>query len=183
MVGCIGAVAVATLLSSGIALSQQSVGPERLDRLFEQFDLDASGTLTVQEVRAAAAARFNALDLDGDGTVTTREREASRENRLKIRFSRADRDGSGTLDVEEMQEVAKLRARRRHARLDTDGDGVLSLDELLQGVGSFGAMRDFGPATLTLPDLEARMMALFREADANGDGIVTLREAMDGADR
>jgi len=40
-----------------------------------------------------------------------------------------------------------------------------------------------GPQAMTLPQLDARMMDLFRRADADGDGIVTLREAMDGAGR
>lgn len=181
--GFLGTIVVATLLSSGISMAQQQIGMDRLDRLFEQIDLDASGTLTVAEMRAAAAARFNALDLDGDGTVSQRERNESGGNRLAIRFKRADTDRNGTLDIHEMQEVAKQRAHRRLGRLDTDGDGVLSLEELQQGQRQFMSTAQSGMQAMTLPQLDARMMDLFRRADTDGDGIVTLREAMNGAGR
>ncbi len=180
LLGCIAAI---TLLAAGNTFAKQGNSAQRLDRLFEQIDLDASGTLTVQEIRAAAAARFNALDLNGDGKVTTGERNKSRDNRLKIRFDRADADKSGTLDISEMQEVAKQRARRRLARLDMNGDGMLSLDELQKGRSGRGPDSGFGSETLTLQELDAQMMAMFRDADANGDGIVTLQEATNGAGR
>ena len=179
--GILGCIAAITLFAAGNSFAEQPGSIERLDRLFEQIDLDASGTLTVQEMRAAAAARFNALDLDGDGKVTMSERHSSRDNRLKIRFDRADTDGSGTLDIGEMQEVAKQRARRRLARLDMNGDGMLSLDELQKGRRGQGNEAGFGAETLTLPKLDARMMAMFRNADADGDGVVTLQEATIGA--
>jgi len=181
--GFLGTIAVATLLSSGISIAQQGVGADRLDRLFQQIDLDASGTLTVQEMRAAAAARFNALDINGDGRVTPQERQNSRGNRLKIGFDRADRDRNGTLDINEMQEVAKQRAHRRLARLDTNGDGMLSLEELQQEQGAPRPSPEIGAQVMTLPQLDATMMAMFRRADADGNGIVTLQEAMNGSGR
>jgi len=181
--GFLGCIAAITLFAAGNALADQTGSVERLDRLFEQIDLDASGTLTVREMRAAAAARFDALDLDGDGQVTMSERRESRGNRLRIRFDRADTDRSGTLDLEEMQEVAKQRARRRLARLDMNGDGMLSLDELRKGRLGRESRPGFGSEILTLPELDARMMTMFRNADTDGDGIVTLREATRGAGR
>ena len=181
---CLLAGAVAAMLLPGAdALAQQGYGFLRLDRLFEQIDLDASGTLTAQEMRAAAAARFNALDLDGDGTVSLRERRESRDNRLRIRFDRADANRDGALDLDELEEVARQRARRRLLRLDADGNGMLSLEELQAIPFPYTPGPVAGGATLTLPELDARMMEMFRAADEDGDGIVTLREAMDGAGR
>ncbi len=179
--GFLGCMASLAMLVAGNAFAEQRGSENRLTKLFEQIDLDASGTLTVREMRDAAAARFNALDLNGDGRVTADERHQSRNNRLKIRFSRADADHNGMLDLHEMQEVAKQRARRRLARLDMNGDGMLSLDELQKGRHSNSPLAGSEPETLTLPMLDARMMTMFRNADADGDGIVTLREAMDGA--
>ena len=173
------AMMAAMALGGGNSFADQKVttgAPERLDRIFDQVDLDGSGTITVAEMRAAAAARFNALDIDGDGRVTAEERGESRDNRLGIRFRRADTDGNGALDRMEMEEVAKLRVRRRLARLDMDGDGMLSLDELREGQRRKRA-RIANVGVMTLPDLDARMMALFTRADANGDRVVTAEEA------
>ena len=176
----LGATAAALSLAATTAFAQQAA-VERLDRLFERIDLDASGTLTAVEVRAAAAARFGTLDLDGDGVVTWRERRESRRNRLEELFERADTNRDGLVDIEELQEMAKRRARRRLARLDADGNGMLSLDELQNGRFPYIAEADRG--VMTLADLEARMMALFSRADADRDGIVTLDEVSRGAER
>jgi Ca2+-binding EF-hand superfamily protein len=165
------------MLASQIALADQHDGQDRLDRMFDQIDLDASGTLTRDEMRRAAAARFNALDMNGDGRVEAQERRNSRGNRLAIRFDRADTDDSGTLDIHEMEAVAKLRARRRLARLDSSGDGVLSLDELRSGMQGSTQAGGAGPSSMTLADLDARMMVLFERADTDGNGVVTLQEA------
>ncbi len=168
------------LFASQIALADQHRGQngiDRLDRLFEQIDLDASGTLTKDEMRKAAATRFNALDMNGDGRVSADERGSSRSNRLSIRFKRADTDKNGTLDLAEMEAVAKMRAQRRLVRLDTDGDGALSLDELRSGMQRFRETEGVGLRSMTLADLDARMMAVFERADTNGDGIVTVQEA------
>jgi Ca2+-binding EF-hand superfamily protein len=165
------------MLASQVALADQQVGVERLDQLFDQIDLDASGTLTKDEMRRAAATRFNALDMNGDGRVSAEERANSRSNRLAIRFRRADTDGNGVLDIREIEEVAKMRARRRLARLDTSGDGMLSLDEMQTGMEERRRARSAGPRSMTLADLDARMMALFVRADVDGNGIVTLQEA------
>lgn len=180
----LGMITAGWLLSGGISFAQQSIGLDRLDRLFEQIDLDASGTLTVQEMRAAAAARFNALDMNGDGTVSRQERNESGSQRLSIGFKRADTDGNGTLDIHEMQEVAKQRTHRRMGRLDTDGDGMLSLQEVKRGQVPYSAGSGAaGPDSMTLPMLDAQMMALFQRADLDGNGIVTWHEAQSGANR
>ncbi len=181
--GFLGGIVVITALAGGIAFAQQGDTANRLDRLFEQIDLDASSTITVQEMRAAAAARFNALDINGDGIVSAEERRHSRGNRVKIRFDRADRDGSGFLDADEITEVAKLRAQRRLARLDRDGDGMLSLDEVQQGRLRHLSEPDTRTSAMTLPQLDAQMMTMFRNADRDSDGVVTLQEAIAGAGR
>lgn len=175
--------AVCALLAGGAGTARAQGGAERLDRLFSTIDRDASGTLTVQEMHAAAAARFRALDLDGDGTVHAHERQGSRDNRLRLSFENADRDGNGWLDAAELQEVARQRAARRFARLDTNRDGMLSLEELQRMPPPQGAAPAPGGTYLTLPQLDAQMMAMFYRADLDRNGIVTLQEAIAGSNR
>jgi len=180
--GFLGAMTAAFLLSGGIALAQGNGGAERIDRLFGQIDLDGSGTITIPEMRAAAAARFAALDRNGDGTVQRDERQTTREDRMRGRFLQADRDGNGMLDAAEMIAVAQQSARDRIERLDRNGDGMLSLEELERSRSTGGGARP-SSAGMTLRELDAQMMAMFRKADTNGDGIVTLREATEGSGR
>jgi len=180
--GFLGAVTAIFLLSGGFSLAQGQGGADRIDRLFGQIDLDGSGTITIPEMRAAAAVRFAALDRNGDGTVHRDERQTTRGDRMRDRFLQADRDGNGMLDAAEIIAVAQQSARDRIERLDSNGDGMLSLDELERGRSANGGT---GPSSagMTLRDLDAQMMAMFRRADRNGDGIVTLREAADGSGR
>lgn len=178
--GFLGGLAVAVALTGGGAGAQ---GTERLDQLFGQIDLNGDGTLTVREMRSAAAARFNALDVDGDGVVHSGERNGSRDSRLRLSFGQADRDGNGMLDAYEMQEVARQRANRRILQLDTNGDGMLSLQEMQRGEDAAAASGGTGTQALTLPALDAQMMMMFRQADRDANGIVTLNEAIAGAGR
>lgn len=176
--GFLNILALAALLSGGQAVAQQANGIERLDRLFGQIDRDGNGVLTLLEMQAAAAIRFNALDVDGDGMVYPQERAQSRENRLKIGFGRADRDGNGMLDAAEMHALARQQANRRIVQLDRNGDGMISLEEMHHGQGQPTTPPTNPTGVLTLEALDAQMMAMFHRADANGDGRVTRSEAM-----
>lgn len=78
-----------------------------------------------------------------------------------------DVDGDGTLSVEEIQAMKEAR-RARHeewiAQWDTDGDGVISEAERM---AARDALRD---------RIEDRRTNRFAEADADGDGCLTLAE-------
>jgi len=60
---------------------------------------------------------------------------------------------------------------------------MLSLEELQQEQGAPRPSPEIGAQVMTLPQLDATMMAMFRRADADGNGIVTLQEAMNGSGR
>ncbi len=134
-------------------------GPPRFgDRLFQAIDTDADGTLSPDELKAAAKS-LKKLDRDGDGSITRRE-AAPQQPQLLIRaktdrpeikrpnvvpvdrslaqarsflkqFDKRDADGDGRLSRKEAPE----RLREHFARIDTDGDGLIGKAELKKAVG------------------------------------------------
>lgn len=80
--------------------------------VFARIDRDASGTLTAQEVEAAAQERAAARtgggdpwsrDRNGDGVLTLAEFTAQSPG-----FDRADRNGDGQLSAAELDRIARL---------------------------------------------------------------------------
>ncbi|TNF23244.1 MAG: hypothetical protein EP318_00715 [Rhodobacteraceae bacterium] len=100
---------------------------------FENFDQNGDGSLSPEELRDVATARFNAMDTDGDGEVSAAEMEAAADARRAARFTRMierlDTDGNGTLSAAEMQAGHDKmrdggRKGRDHARKDGGKRGM-----------------------------------------------------------
>ncbi|MCC1492182.1 EF-hand domain-containing protein [Cognatishimia sp. F0-27] len=111
---------------------------ERGAAMFERFDANSDGSVTLDEMNAARDARFAEADADGDGALTVEEivafMEAQREERASRRAARGaermierlDSDDNGTLSVEE----AGALPMRMFERLDADDDGAVTKAEL-----------------------------------------------------
>lgn len=153
----------------------QALAPEDtlLARAFERLDTNGNHTLTVAEIRAAAAQGLASLDRDGDGYVSENEHTTKRLARLRTRFVEADVNRDGMLDRDEMMAQAVLNAERRMTKLDANKDGKLSMAEI-EAAPQF---RKNKVGTPTLATIEIRMLSAFDRADRNRDGVVTLDEA------
>lgn len=99
-----------------------------VDAFLQQWDPDKDGTLSLDEVKKAAEAKFDALDKDKDGTLDLKE---LRNLVAKNDFTKADPDKDGTLDKTEYQ--ALVAARFQAA--DPDKDGTLDKKELSSRAG------------------------------------------------
>ena len=99
--------------------------------LFDRFDTDGDGQVTVKEVETVREELFLQIDTDGDGEMTRDEALAFGAGRLgdrvDQRMERLDTDGSGTVSAEEH---AIGRSGVLFQRLDTNGDGVITRDEI-----------------------------------------------------
>lgn len=119
----------------GAAAPVSAAGSDRADALFERVDTDGNKEVTVEELRARAAARFSEADADGDGFVTPQEmlgaRVSGKASRMIERF---DTDGNGQLSAAELEAANSDRAGRRINRMiqraDSNDDGKLSLAEM-----------------------------------------------------
>eukprot|EP00793_Prasinoderma_coloniale_P005943 PRCOL_00004417-RA len=146
----------------------EQLHPEEIEGLravFERFDEDGDGVITVEElqqglVEAAhgaagiglSTAEIAKVDLDGSGVITYEEFIAS-----TIKLNRAT------------QEDALLRA---FDSIDLDGDGEISREELRSHIRSprvFGAVRSFA-------DSEEAVDELLGSADSDGDGRISYEE-------
>jgi Ca2+-binding EF-hand superfamily protein len=84
---------------------------------------DRDGTLTLDEIKKAATARFDALDRKKKGTLNRSELAG---NLTFQEFRKADTNKDGTLDkIEFLSAVEK-----RFQAADTDHDGTLDKKEL-----------------------------------------------------
>ena len=115
----LGATALVFFALTPVAGHAQSKGAAaNLDAFMQQWDPDHDGTLSLDEVKKAADARFDALDADHDGTLDKKElgRAVSASD-----LKRADTDKDGTLDKTEYEAIAT----QRFQAADPDHDGTL----------------------------------------------------------
>jgi Ca2+-binding EF-hand superfamily protein len=96
-------------------LSLDEVNKSGLPRLFNRFDLNGDGAVTLAEVREVEpgfdARLFNERDLNRDGKVTYAENEkvALRKGGLKKQFAEVDTNRNGVIEMREAEAyVAKL---------------------------------------------------------------------------
>jgi calcium-dependent protein kinase len=129
--------------------------------LFKDLDVDASGSVSMDEL-ASGLGRLG-YDLDSDEIEQLVKRmDGNRDGVLNL-----DEFVAGLVDWGELQEDSQWAIWVAHAfsRLDRNGDGFISLSSIEELL----AQED---------DLERRLEArsMLREADANGDGRVSKEE-------
>jgi Ca2+-binding EF-hand superfamily protein len=109
---------------AAVSVSYAQAAPRGPAAALAAFDTDKDGTLSWDEVGAAASAKFAAADPDKDGTLDAKE--AAKLGIGKKLLSKADPDKDGTLDKTEYLALVK----QRFEAADTDHDGTLSGKEL-----------------------------------------------------
>jgi hypothetical protein len=112
-----------------------------IDTFFQKWDTDRDGTLSLDEVKKAAIARFNALDRNHTGTLN-RWKTGATVTAQQLR--RADTDKDGTLDKNEYLALVEKLFRAA----DKDHDGTLDRRELNSRAGSFLLRAKAGAAIL-----------------------------------
>ena len=107
-----------------------------IDGFIRQWDADHDGTLSLDEIRKAASARFDALDRDHDGSLDRKELGATVSPQ---ELRQADVDKDGTLDKNEYLTMIE----KRFQAADKNRDGKLDKKELDSPAGR-SLLRLFG---------------------------------------
>jgi Ca2+-binding EF-hand superfamily protein len=169
---------------------------EVLHRDFHAADTDGDGeiseaddALAVQLARATFRAMYLAelmrADLDGDGVVTEDELRTTLRHDYDIDALTVPEGSTPEQQIED--------AVHRVMAADADHDGRITFDEArnyaaseqaFQTLGAMGAgnarqllfFRPEGKSVLTLADLDAAAEKLFRDADTDGDGVISADE-------
>jgi Ca2+-binding EF-hand superfamily protein len=159
---------------------------------FRWADADANGELSDADgvlLDQIAAASFRALyviefwraDLDGDGAVTVDE--LRRVQTYRFHSASVQPSPGKTIEQTIENQIAEIMAA------DADHDGRVTYGEALSYARSLpypaygklqvrnlmSAVPD-GRSTLTLADFDAAVEKMFRDVDANGDGVVSTDE-------
>jgi Ca2+-binding EF-hand superfamily protein len=116
-------IVVLVVIGAISALGQAQAQRPNIDAFLREWDADHDGTLTLDEIKKAASARFEALDRNHKATLTRTQLAGMV---LFQQFRQTDGDKDGTLDKAEfMSLVEKL-----FQAADKDQDGTLDKKEL-----------------------------------------------------
>jgi Ca2+-binding EF-hand superfamily protein len=123
---------------------QPQAKPDRMARLLKAVDKDRDETISLDEAKQHAAARFDRYDTNHDGKLALQEFQAAaragtsdpqqQERGMQLRekmFRAMDTDHNGAVTKEEY--LAAVEARFQKA--DPDQDGTLTLEELRSPAG------------------------------------------------
>ena len=165
------ALAALTLAAGGAAVAQQSA--ERPQARALRADTDGDQRLSQAEFVGRRVERLSAADADRDGSVTRDEMraaaEARRTQRAEARFERLDADDDGAISK------AEFEARREH-RAGARGDrGPRRAHRAPHGrAGHARGLLERGPVVIA--DAREKAEAAFARMDADRDGYVTAAE-------
>src|SRR5262249_21379856 len=124
---CLGILAFGAI--SAIAIPTQAQAERfNVEAFIQQWDADRDGTLSLEEVKKAATARFEALDRRHKG-ILTRTQLAGVLSFQQFREANADKQGA--LDLNEFLSVVEKLFRAA----DKDNDGTLDKKELESSAG------------------------------------------------
>jgi Ca2+-binding EF-hand superfamily protein len=105
------------------ALLQVAVANPPANDLLSKYDTDKDKTLSLDEVKAAAAAHFDKLNKDGDSTLETNEVKGVLGPKA---FKAADTDHDGSLSKDEFLALVE----KLFNKADANHDGTLDATEL-----------------------------------------------------
>ncbi len=153
-----------------------------------KVDANGDGEISLAETMAHSAERFARMDADGNGQIDTADRAA----RKAARFAKLDANGDGEVTQAEMQAAREAhkearterraeRSGKRFAMLDTDGSGGLSEAEMAaareqRGDRAKAGGKKRGGEMRGKKRAGRKGMKMLRQADANGDKIITRAE-------
>ena len=119
----------AIVLAAGCLLGASQSAVVARPASFQAIDSDNDGTVDLDEVKRAAAKKFDQLDRNRSGTVSRRELGRLRLSRKE--FAAADPDNDGTLSKDEYLALVE----KRFKAADVGQKGTLTLQQFNSRAG------------------------------------------------
>lgn len=140
----------AGLTLTALDVSAEGRGGPREKPEFSTLDTDGNGSITLEELENAGAARFAAMDTDGNGALSATELAAAQEAKMAERaammIEKMDENDDGELQADEMKPRGRGdNAERMFDHMDENEDGAISQEEYDaagEGRGERGKGRD-----------------------------------------
>ena len=116
---------IGLVLGGGVPFAATTADPTPVDKnlIMSKIDTDGDGTISLDEAKAAAAAKFDALDTDEEGTLDVNELAGIV---ARGTVTKADRDKDGTLDKAEFLALVE----KLFMAADHEHDGKIDIREL-----------------------------------------------------
>ncbi len=162
---------------------------QRWQQMLERVDANNDGQISKEEFQGEDEV-FDRLDGNADGTLVQEEFVAATARRGQRRgdpaqqwqqmLERVDANNDGQVSKEEFQGPDEM-----FDRMDANGDGVLTQEEFMAAAGQQRLRQRQAPGIMLMrmmdKDGDERISQLewadfFTEADADGDGFITLAE-------
>ncbi|PDS74807.1 EF-hand domain-containing protein [Rhizobium sp. L43] len=156
-----------------VAARPSDVTEDQAGTLFDSFDSEGAGSLSVDALTEAMSAQQSEC---GEGPSPP-----AGDDELASLLSDLDTDGDGLVSKTEFvagrpADVTEDQAGTLFDSFDSEGAGSLSVDALTEAMSSQSSQRPDGPP----PADDDQSASLLSDLDSNGDGLVTLEEFMAG---
>ena len=171
----VGGLAALTLAAAGgVAIAQQT--PDRPAPAM-RADADGDRRLSQAEFVGQRLQRLSAADANRDGTVTAEEMRAAalarRAGRADAHFDRLDADDDGAVSRAEFDAAREARGERGQGKMRGHRGAGRG-----HGPARMGGMEARGP--IVIADVQARTEQAFARLDADRDGFITAAEHQAG---
>lgn len=152
--------------------------------LFQKFDTDGDGNVTLTEAREVARARFTSMDANQDRVVSLSEarehhkaqmaKHRPTSEQMQARFDAQDKNKNGKLERSETRMPAEW-----FDSADQNKDGALTKEELKT---AWTQRKNSGEHQKRVAKHEARFEKFYQKMDTNSDGGLTEKEIVSAAE-
>ncbi|MEM7123689.1 MAG: EF-hand domain-containing protein [Pseudomonadota bacterium] len=166
------------LLLAGISYEAHSAG-DRAEEMFNRADIDADGSITMEEWQVTRDTMFTTMDVNADGYVTIEEAQQVRAERHGDKMiDKFDTDSDGLVSTDEFMS-GEFKGLKKFERLDADGDGIVTQAEADEGRHGEKLMDKAdlnSDGQVTMDEIMTLRAETFTEIDTDGDGFISAND-------